>query len=112
MLNEPDNASFHFSDLDITLKKSKFVAIPAYMQMKKRILKLMCYFKNNKSWLVVFTVFIGNNSRSFTVIYYNSYPSLLIAIIYVHLRSFTIINTRLGHTLAQATKKHKGDTSK
>ena len=41
MLNEPDNASFHFSDLDITLKKSKFVAIPAYMQMKKRILKLM-----------------------------------------------------------------------
>ena len=41
MLNEPDNASFHFSDLDITLKKRKFVAIPAYMQMKKRISKLI-----------------------------------------------------------------------
>ena len=40
VLKQPDNASFNFFDLDVTFKKSKLVAIPAYMQMKKRILKL------------------------------------------------------------------------
>ena len=32
----------HFLDKDISFKKSKFAAIPAYMTMKKRILQLKC----------------------------------------------------------------------
>ena len=45
MLKQSDNASFHFFDLDMAFKKSKFVGIPAYMQMKKRILKLISIVK-------------------------------------------------------------------
>ena len=73
MLKQPDNGSFHFFDLDMTFKKSKFVAISAYMQMKKRILKLK-YIQTSALWNLSFQVLNGG----WIVCYISSFPFLLL----------------------------------
>ena len=75
MLKQPDNASFHFFDLDMTFKKSKFVAIPAYMQMKKRVWKLVCTLKF-EDLLMELIVIINYDKKSLDKVE-TSYPIII-----------------------------------